>query len=147
MPFTEARELVQTTGLKNTAAWREYCKSGQKPNNIPSSPNTVYKNEGWLDWGDWLGTGAVSSVKKSKRKNAKLDEANTKAASIIWDIVTNFLFIFCATIAYYKLWLILVAAQLIALIFCRPVFVPIFAAVATVVMTIVTIVIMRVKKP
>jgi len=35
--------------------WREYCKSGKKPINIPASPDKTYKNKGWISWGDFLG--------------------------------------------------------------------------------------------
>ena len=27
------------------AAWRKYCISGQKPDNVPSNPNEVYKHD------------------------------------------------------------------------------------------------------
>ena len=36
-------------------AWREYCKSGRKPGNIPENPDVVYKDEGWKAWQDWIG--------------------------------------------------------------------------------------------
>ena len=41
--FKEAREFVRSLGLKNHMEWRDYCKSGNKPDNIPSSPWQVYK--------------------------------------------------------------------------------------------------------
>ena len=37
-------------------AWKEYCKSGNKPRDIPSHPDYVYKNEGWKGVKNWLGT-------------------------------------------------------------------------------------------
>lgn len=55
LPFEEAREFVRTLGLKNTKEWNEYCKSGQKPLDIPSNPSKSYKNKGWIDYGDWIG--------------------------------------------------------------------------------------------
>jgi UDP-2,3-diacylglucosamine pyrophosphatase LpxH len=36
------------------AAWREYCTSGQKPDNVPANPDEVYKDS-WTSWCDWLG--------------------------------------------------------------------------------------------
>lgn len=36
------------------AAWREYCESGQKPDNVPANPDEVYKDS-WTSWCDWLG--------------------------------------------------------------------------------------------
>ncbi len=53
LPFEEARVYVRTLGIKNNDEWREYCNSGAKPQNIPSSPPHMYKE--FLGWGDWLG--------------------------------------------------------------------------------------------
>jgi hypothetical protein len=36
--------------------WRQYCKSGERPDDIPSNPNSAYKDVGWAGWNDWLGT-------------------------------------------------------------------------------------------
>jgi hypothetical protein len=43
--FQEAREFVRSLVLKNVTEGREYCKSGQKPDDIPSSPHHVYRNK------------------------------------------------------------------------------------------------------
>jgi len=32
-----------------------------RPIDIPKGPDTVYRNKGWTNWGDWLGTGVVAS--------------------------------------------------------------------------------------
>ena len=65
-PFIEARKFVQSLGLKNQKEWTEYCKSGQKPDDIPSGPYQVYKNE-YKGIGDWLGTGNVHNKDKEYR--------------------------------------------------------------------------------
>jgi len=54
--FSKAREFVRALGLKNKKEWDVYCKSGNKPDDIPSAPNGTYKNEGYVDLGDWLNT-------------------------------------------------------------------------------------------
>ena len=59
--FESAREFARSLKLKGEREWREYYKSGNKPDDIPSTPNQVYKNKGWKGFGDWLGTGRVSS--------------------------------------------------------------------------------------
>jgi hypothetical protein len=46
--------------LHSVTDWTRYCKSGKKPSDIPADPNSVYAEEGWCGWGDWLGTGAVA---------------------------------------------------------------------------------------
>ena len=55
-PFEEAREFVRTLGLKSISEWTKYAKSGKKPEDIPSTPNGVYKDKGWKGLRDWLGT-------------------------------------------------------------------------------------------
>jgi rhodanese-related sulfurtransferase len=55
LSFKEAREFVHTLKLKKQQEWFDYCKSGNKPDNIPTSSDSVYKNKGWINWADWLG--------------------------------------------------------------------------------------------
>jgi hypothetical protein len=55
-PFEQARDFVRSLGLKDVIGWRGYCKSGKKPADIPSNPNLVYEDEGWISYGDWLGS-------------------------------------------------------------------------------------------
>ena len=62
-PFKEARDFVHSLNLKGTQEWYDYCKSGNKPDDIPAGPFRTYKNE-WEGYGDWLGTGTVASQNK-----------------------------------------------------------------------------------
>lgn len=55
LPFENAREFVRSLKFKNTDEWKEYSKSGERPNNIPSAPDYTYKNEGWVNWNNFLG--------------------------------------------------------------------------------------------
>lgn len=62
-PFKEAREYIHFLGIKTQKEWNSYAKSeGDKPNDIPYKPQRTYKSE-WISWGDWLGTGNISSAK------------------------------------------------------------------------------------
>ena len=61
MPFEQAREYVKTLGLNTTAEWRDYVKSNLRSYNIPSNPEKVYENDGWISMGDWLGTGRIAA--------------------------------------------------------------------------------------
>jgi hypothetical protein len=63
LPFEESRDCIRKLNFSSQKEYREYCKSGNKPNNIPSAPDQVYKNE-WKGWGDWLGTGTIASFNK-----------------------------------------------------------------------------------
>ena len=58
--FESARKFVRKLGLKNYQEWREYAQTNNKPKDIPSAPNTVYENKGWISSGDWLGNGVVA---------------------------------------------------------------------------------------
>ena len=41
--FESAREFVRKSKFNSVKEWREYCKSGNKPDDIPSNPWDVYK--------------------------------------------------------------------------------------------------------
>ena len=58
-PFAEARKFVRALNLKGTKEWKEYCASGNKPDDIPSNANLTYKKE-FKGYGDWLGTGRIA---------------------------------------------------------------------------------------
>ena len=77
--FEEAREYTRSLGLKKREEWLEFCKSGRKPNDMPTKPDKTFKNSGWSGWGDWLGTGYVASP---KRKYRSFEEAREYARSL-----------------------------------------------------------------
>jgi hypothetical protein len=58
--FEEARAFARTLDLKSSTEWLEYCKTGKLPSDIPANPGRVYRDEGWLGMGDWLGTGYIA---------------------------------------------------------------------------------------
>ncbi|MBN9543369.1 MAG: DEAD/DEAH box helicase family protein [Alphaproteobacteria bacterium] len=64
LSFEEARDFAQSLKLKSIQEWRLFCKSNQVPPNIPRKPDHVYRNKGWVNWGDWLGTYTVASFLK-----------------------------------------------------------------------------------
>lgn len=63
--FDDARKFARSLNLKSTDQWRDYCKSKNKPADIPSAVHNVYKDSGWIDYGDWLGTNTKSNRNKS----------------------------------------------------------------------------------
>ena len=65
--FEDAREFVKNVGLKNWNAWIKWANSTKRPKNIPSSPTEIYKNEGWIDWGDFLGSNYLANQKRTYR--------------------------------------------------------------------------------
>jgi len=74
-PFEEAREFVRSLGLQTSNEWKLYCQNKfnnqeVKPTDIPSSPNSVYKTNGWNGIKDWLGT--ASDVKYLSFEEARI---------------------------------------------------------------------------
>jgi superfamily II DNA or RNA helicase len=61
LTFEEARKIVKSFNLKSTKEWTEFCNSKNKPSNIPNRPSAVYKDKGWKNWGDWLGTYTIAN--------------------------------------------------------------------------------------
>jgi hypothetical protein len=60
-PFKQARELVHGLRLKSRSEWSAFCKSDEKPKDIPTAADVIYSKAGWSGWGDWLGTGSVAA--------------------------------------------------------------------------------------
>ena len=50
-----ATTYIQALGLKSREAWREWRKSGARPEDIPSNPRQVYKKQGWVGYPEFLG--------------------------------------------------------------------------------------------
>ena len=57
LPFTEALAVARSLGLSTSTEWQAWSKGGERATNVPSNPNTFYKDNGWQGWGHWLGTG------------------------------------------------------------------------------------------
>ena len=55
LPFAVARAIVQKFKLKCVKEWQAWSKAGQRPSNIPSHPDQVYHDDGWISMPDWLG--------------------------------------------------------------------------------------------
>ena len=75
--FEEAREFARSLNFKNGGEWREYCKSGNKPNDIPNAPAHTYKNKGWISFGDWLDS-SFWSFNDAREYVQKLNLVGTK---------------------------------------------------------------------
>lgn len=77
--FEKARAFAQAQGLKNKDEWTSWAKTKAKPNDIPANPRDVYKKQGWVGWGDWLGTGFIANQNRIYRP---FEEAHTFARSL-----------------------------------------------------------------
>ncbi len=79
LTYKEARKFVRKLKIKSMTEWWKIAKSGKIPNNIPKSPYSTYKNKGWINAADFLGTGTIQtqqikfiSFKKAKAFAKKL---------------------------------------------------------------------------
>jgi hypothetical protein len=52
--FTRIQKYVKRLNLKSSSDWCLFCKSGNKPNWIPSKVKEIY-SEQWNGWPDFLG--------------------------------------------------------------------------------------------
>jgi hypothetical protein len=68
LPFKRARDHAQSLHLESQARWKTYCKSGDKPDDIPTHPWQVYAGKGWVSLGDWLGTGVAATRARQYRR-------------------------------------------------------------------------------
>ena len=66
--FEDARGYVHELSIQSNIDWRTFIKSGNLPKDIPASPDRTYKDEGWISWGDWLGTGRIADRDRQFRK-------------------------------------------------------------------------------
>ncbi|TYQ26379.1 methyltransferase domain-containing protein [Pseudanabaena sp. UWO311] len=65
--YEEARAFVHKLQLKNQKQWRNWAKTTAKPDDIPADPTLVYKDSGWIGFGDWLGTGTIAPFNRDYR--------------------------------------------------------------------------------
>jgi hypothetical protein len=57
LPFKKALVYARSLKLEGKEDWKAWCKSGARPNNVPSNPQQTYTHDGWQGYGHWLGTG------------------------------------------------------------------------------------------
>jgi hypothetical protein len=60
MPFELARAYVQRLKLRTAQDWYAHAKSAERHAGIPSNPHRTYRDSGWCNMGDWLGTGFIA---------------------------------------------------------------------------------------
>ena len=72
--FIEARNFARSLNLSSSSQWNEFCKSGNKPNNIPTDPRKVYRDE-FESMQDFLGYNEVIKYNGNKENWLTYEEA------------------------------------------------------------------------
>ena len=65
MSFEEAKNYVLQNEINTSKKWRQFVHSSKRPYNLPTIPNLVYKESGWISWGDFFGTNRISNQFKT----------------------------------------------------------------------------------
>jgi hypothetical protein len=78
-PFFEARAFARSLKLQSAADWRALSASGALPPDIPAHPWRIYRDDGWVSFGDWLGTGRIAARLKAYRS---FEDARTFVRSL-----------------------------------------------------------------
>ena len=56
LEYEDAKKHIKSFKLKNYKQFMNWIKSGNFPNNIPKKPYITYKNKGWINFSDFLGS-------------------------------------------------------------------------------------------
>lgn len=62
MSFENCRSFARSLNLKSHSDWVKWCKNN-KVSNIPTNPNVIFKNNGWVSMSDWLGLESYHSMR------------------------------------------------------------------------------------
>ena len=59
--YQETETTARSLKFKSATEWRAWASGSARPADIPSSPEVSYKNDGWINWGHFLGTGTIAT--------------------------------------------------------------------------------------
>ena len=71
-PYKEAREYVRSLLFNNPREYEDWSKTPDKPYDIPTTPRREYKDCGWVNWTDYLGTKLGYEESKAAIKHLKI---------------------------------------------------------------------------
>jgi len=69
--FPEVKKYVIRLQLNSLKEYKSLFRSNKLPKDFPAGPDRVYKNKGWINWGDFLGTGYQKDRKYISFEKAK----------------------------------------------------------------------------
>ena len=87
--YSKARSKVRSLRIESASKWKKYCYLNDNlPYGVPESPEIVYRNNGWKNFSDWLGTKIVKKTnnkrrkRRTKTKSIKLKKRTVKLKSV-----------------------------------------------------------------
>jgi len=72
--FEDQRIFARSLKLDSQTEWQKFCKSGKKPADIHASPRRAFINNGWTNWGDFLGN--IGKIANQNRVFWSYEKAN-----------------------------------------------------------------------
>jgi len=63
--YEEAKKIIHPFSISSVTQWYNFKKSKDFPKEFPKTPETIYKNDGWKSWGDFLGNKRRSNHKRN----------------------------------------------------------------------------------
>ncbi len=63
--YDDAKNIVRKFNINSQKEWVGWCKLN-KISGIPTNPNVIYKNNGWVSLSEWLGITSYKSARKVK---------------------------------------------------------------------------------
>src|SRR5262249_2038560 len=78
-PFVEARAFARNLNLNSANEWRDFCKFGRCPSDIPSDPYRGYAHAGWTSLSDLLGATPIAT---NQREYRSFNDARTFVRSL-----------------------------------------------------------------
>ena len=68
--YLKARTKARSLNLQSAAKWKLYCHLHDTlPHGVPESPEIVYRNNGWVNFNDWLGIKIIKKKVNKRKKN------------------------------------------------------------------------------
>ena len=68
MPYKDAENFVRNLALTSAKEWTKYCKTSDRPQELPTNPDKQYSKNGWIDWNTFLGTNKEQFLNYSEAK-------------------------------------------------------------------------------
>jgi hypothetical protein len=85
LPFEVARAKVRALGFKKGREWCAWARSGERPSDIPSNPQAVYKGQ-WKGMADWCGYPPTRSMRECSLTRSTKRATVNQTVNINYDI-------------------------------------------------------------